>query len=499
MSVVWKIAFRNLKEHKVKTLIIGILIAIGVTVLVVGNSLMDSATKGIRKTYIENYTGHLIITAAYNGRLTLFGPQGMDSDGVIPRLPNSPKIEKFLASHPDVAAYCPQISTQATISFDDELQGFTLLFGIQPSAYRAMFPDNIELLEGQYFRDSQEGLLLSETIARRLERTSGREIEPGDRILLSGLSMTGGIKVREVEVRGIFRFRHSNPQLNMVSLLDATNARALSGLTGASAGEVQLDEEEKELLGEVDEESLFEEGLFTSSPVTEDTQQAEDPLAGLLGPVEVSESEGAAAEETGPAGFEPRTWHFLLVKLKDPSNLPKVRLQLQRFFADEGIDAQTVDWVTAAGVTAQMASGVKVAFNVVVLIIAVVAVIIIMNTLVISVTERIPEIGTMRAIGTQKSFIRKLITCETVLLSLSFGLLGIIVGSLILAVLHLTGIEAPNMFFEVLFGGKVLRPTLSAGAVLLSLLVVTLVGLVSSLYPTSIALRISPVRAMQNS
>jgi putative ABC transport system permease protein len=49
---------------------------------------------------------------------------------------------------------------------------------------------------------------------------------------------------------------------------------------------------------------------------------------------------------------------------------------------------------------------------------------------------------------------------------------------------------------QILLGSGVFRPSLSTAAVLVSLLVVSFVGLVSSLYPVSIALKISPLQAM---
>ena len=147
---------------------------------------------------------------------------------------------------------------------------------------------------------------------------------------------------------------------------------------------------------------------------------------------------------------------------------------------------------------AEMAYSIKSVFNILILIIAVVAVIIIMNTLVISVTERIPEIGTMRAIGAQKSFVRRMILMETVMISGIFGLIGILLGVGVLGVLYLSGIQAPNFFFEVIFGGKVLHPVLSLQALGISLVVVFIVAIAASLYPVSIALRVKPVTAMQS-
>ena len=78
MAVI-KIAWRNLKEHKEKTFIIGIIFTIGITILIIGNAMMDTAARGIEKNYINNYTGDLIITGESDSNITLFGAMGIDS------------------------------------------------------------------------------------------------------------------------------------------------------------------------------------------------------------------------------------------------------------------------------------------------------------------------------------------------------------------------------------------------------------------------------------
>ena len=73
MSVVWRIALRNLQEHRAKSLIVGTIILIGTFVLVVGNSLMDSAAAGIRRSFIDNFTGHLVLAGVTDAPVSLFG------------------------------------------------------------------------------------------------------------------------------------------------------------------------------------------------------------------------------------------------------------------------------------------------------------------------------------------------------------------------------------------------------------------------------------------
>ena len=153
--------------------------------------------------------------------------------------------------------------------------------------------------------------------------------------------------------------------------------------------------------------------------------------------------------------------------------------------------------MAAAAPVSQLSDGFKIVFNVVIIVIAVVAVIIIMNTLVISVTERISEIGTMRAIGARKGFVRRMIGAETVTLAFVFGGAGVVLALLLLLlILGATGIRASNLFLRILFGGEVLRPVISLGSVAFSLLMVAAIGVLSSLYPLAVALRISPRQAM---
>ncbi|HIG37140.1 MAG TPA: FtsX-like permease family protein, partial [Oceanospirillaceae bacterium] len=127
----------------------------------------------------------------------------------------------------------------------------------------------------------------------------------------------------------------------------------------------------------------------------------------------------------------------------------------------------------------------------------VIAIIIIMNTLVISVTERLTEIGTMRAIGAQKSLVRRLIILETLVLSVSASIIGIIIGALVIGLLHWIGLNPPGDFFALLLGGQPLYPTLAIQETFNALLMMVSAALVASYYPLTIALKVNPVVAME--
>lgn len=63
MLVILNMALRNLREHKTKSLIIGSILGLGAAVMVIGSSMIATATAGMRKSFVENYTGDLMISA----------------------------------------------------------------------------------------------------------------------------------------------------------------------------------------------------------------------------------------------------------------------------------------------------------------------------------------------------------------------------------------------------------------------------------------------------
>ena len=488
MSVVWRIALRNLQEHRAKSLIVGTIILIGTFVLVVGNSLMDSAAAGIRRSFIDNFTGHLVLAGVTDAPVSLFGVRTTDFlNSRTPRLDGYERLLQAVAGHPDVAAWSPQASDSATVNLagvDGTSLGesFAQLWGIEPARYREAFPDAAELIAGSFPEPDQVGVVLSEEIATDLGESAGRAVRPGDRVLLTATTQAG-IKVREVPVTGIFRFRNALPQLDFVSFVDITTLRTLTGMTVSAPAEQILTDEQAAQLGAVDEDDLFGGAEAGGSLVQEVEAGAGAPVLLDLGEREQTVVDSGA-------------WHFLLLKLNRPGAAARVTEDLERVIGEADLNAQVLGWVAAAAPVSQLSDGFKIVFNVVIIVIAVVAVIIIMNTLVISVTERISEIGTMRAIGARKGFVRSMIGAETVTLAFVFGGAGVVLALVLLLILGATGIRATNLFLRILFGGEVLRPVISLGSVAFSLLMVAAIGVLSSLYPLAVALRISPRQAM---
>jgi putative ABC transport system permease protein len=491
-GVLIKIAFRNLKQHMTKTLIIGILIALGITILVVGNSFMDTIKAGIEKNYIANYTGNLFIAPSEVEAPSLIVSEELFESG--PKvLPEFEKIRQKAESIPEVTGSTGQINGAASATWGENGNAFMFLFGVSSSSYQEFFPTGIKMVEGEFLEDDQEGIVISQVVADMFAETAKKEIKPGDKILLTGMNTVSGTKIREVTVRGIHDYGEAAFDLSFVSFIDEENLRVMNGMLLNTAADLKLSETEQASLGGVDEDDLFGsddfDSLFSDTQVNESTQMGsqESDWDSILGDT----SQRAFLSET-----DENAWNYLLVRVEDHNKTPQVIDELNTYFEQEGIEARAWNWLEGAGMSAQLADTLSIVFNVLLFIIAIVAVIIIMNTLVISVSERFGEIGTMRAIGARKGFVRKMITLETLMITVVFGFIGVLFGIIILMIFRGVGIEATNQFLQILLGGGVFRPMISGSAIFSSVLMVSFVGIVSSLYPVSVALKISPLEAM---
>jgi ABC-type lipoprotein release transport system permease subunit len=177
------------------------------------------------------------------------------------------------------------------------------------------------------------------------------------------------------------------------------------------------------------------------------------------------------------------------------------RLMIEELFPytlEKGPDYTVSEWWHAAAPMSMTTMGIQAVMNAALIILFIVAVIIIMNTLIISVMERTGEIGTMRAMGAGKGFVFLMFLAETLVISLIFGLSGMIAGSLVITLIGSAGIPAAEgTMLQMIAGGNTLYPALSGWALGAGFLFMILTALLSILYPVGFALQIQPVEAMR--
>jgi putative ABC transport system permease protein len=106
----------------------------------------------------------------------------------------------------------------------------------------------------------------------------------------------------------------------------------------------------------------------------------------------------------------------------------------------------------------------------------------IVNTLVLSVFERTREIGMLRAVGTSRRQIRRMIRQESVITALIGSVLGIVLG----------------IAFGALLAARVseISFTLPVGRLIVFLIASWIVGLLAAIFPARRASKLSPLEAL---
>jgi len=124
----------------------------------------------------------------------------------------------------------------------------------------------------------------------------------------------------------------------------------------------------------------------------------------------------------------------------------------------------------------------------------------IINTMLMAILERTRELGMLAAIGMNKQKIFLLIMLESVFLSLTGGVIGIIMGLLLTWYTNHIGINLGSFSegFEKIGYNPILYPSLSLIYFINLTIMVISTGILASIYPARRALKLHPAEAIRN-
>lgn len=321
-------------------------------------------------------------------------------------------------------------------------------------------------------------------------------IPVGSTITLRAYTKSGYLRSVNVPIYGTYEFRglEDSDLATASNLMDLVSFREIYGKMSAQQRAELGDIEQSVGVKDVDradaESALFGGGGDVQTASAGDTTKLDQLTAGTL------QRERAITDTFDEQKVRRGLVLNAAILLDDPSRTAEVRQDIQRTIDANDLNLQVVGWQQAAGIYGQFLMVMQGVLLIALLVIFLVALIIVNNAMVMATTDRVQEIGTMRAIGAQRGMVIGMFLWETALLSLVAGGAGALAGAGIVAWLGHLGIPAVADVLVLLFAGPRLYPSIALAQVALGIAAVVAVGLLSTLYPAFLGARVQPVVAM---
>ena len=506
MKEIFRLALRNLREHKSKTLIIALFILFGTAIVILGNSFLESVNRGLEKDFRANYTGDVVIShSPSRGQIIdIFGVTSKSFSGQIPQLPALDNVDaslQFLENSKGIKSYTKFISAKVLIvKNSDELDlseimdddSLTLtdlpvseLFAGEEFTYFTVF-DSINIIEGNLPEAGSNQILVEDRLRNGYHKTYKTPLNIGDSVLVAGANTNGVI--REATVCGFFKPKNENSAMFQCIYTSPDFARAFADLTYASTFTQELPSSVDMALSSVEEDDLFgDEDLFSISDGEDFLSSSSIDYDSILGDVSLRDELNKV--DTG-------AWNFILIKTDSQSSADNLISFLNQSFSNSGINNQAVNWKSGAYSYTQTVAGINIIFNILIIILAVVVFIIIMNTMTVSVIERTGEIGTMRAIGAEKKFVNRLFFTESFMITGVSAIAGTVLAVIIALIFNSLNISITNSIAKMILGGGLLHFSLTPRIIISTIIIAIIGSLISNIYPVSSALKITPLKAL---
>jgi putative ABC transport system permease protein len=415
MIKVTSLAVRNLLRYKRRTLLTGLLIAVGVLAVIVFTGLSGSFKRAIVGQITDSVLSHLQV----HKKGYMASIDNLPLDRMIPEKPFR-KLSDILDQTPGVAGFSPRIKFGAMLSNFAQTTNVRLN-GIDPEKELSavpLLPSRIKDPKNPDELLTPGQVLLPEILAK------GMGVGTGDTVVLVANNRDGSVNGMTFEVAGV--------------------VESLMG-PGGRDGYLHID----------DAAALLRMDAIEISEVAVRVTDF-DALAGVAD--QINQVLAPLTTAKGQPMFEVHTWQ-----------------QLTPFYNV----VRMIDLMTL---------GIKIILIAVVLIS-------VLNVMIMSVYERVKEIGTLAAMGTQPSRIMALFVAEGFCLGLAGAVAGAVLGTGALWILNLTGVEVAfggaNQVFE-------LAPSVAPGEVISACVIVLLVSVIASLQPAAKAAALEPVDALRH-
>jgi ABC-type lipoprotein release transport system permease subunit len=194
-------------------------------------------------------------------------------------------------------------------------------------------------------------------------------------------------------------------------------------------------------------------------------------------------------------GMNEKDFHQVVVKISNVNQTDEIADKLSQKLPD----LEVTTWKKISPELAMMTDMVSQFYLIFGIIILAALAFGIINTMLMVVLERTRELGMLTAIGMNKKKVFSMIMLESVFLSLTGAVAGMIISYLLIRITGNTGINLAQAAegFEALGYSSIVYPKISAGFFGIVTILIIITGILSSIYPAMKALKLNPVEAIR--
>jgi putative ABC transport system permease protein len=431
-----KIALKNLNRQKKRSFLLGGAIAFGVLIVTIINGFAGAFMTNVSENFANIAAGHIFVS----------GMEKSASGKNLSVIRDNALLMDVLKKTGIPARYVTRRSTfQGTLIFEGK-RAQQLIRGVDFGVEKFL-TDRLVPLRGSFSGMSdRQGLILSEGVARRLNA------EIGDRLIVQLSTYTGQQNVGELALTAIV------PDNGLMSSFSAyANLDYANELLNLGRGEYMTLGIFLPSLRDMDgfADAFYAElearaNVFDRKPETTGAMQS--PMAMLFG----------AADTEAWTGVRYRV-----------STLNDILSQVQ-----------------------QIVTILNTASTIILLVLFLIIMVGIVNTFRMIMFERIREIGTMRAVGMQRSGIRNLFLLEALFLALAGAVAGMIAAGIVMGIASLFDLGVTSPFAILLKNGH-LSFTVPALQAVENVAIIAVLTLLAAYFPARGAARLEPAQALR--
>ena len=446
---VTKIAVRNITRQKKRSILLGGAIAFGVMII----TLIGSFTRGVTDTASANFTDML------GGQIYITGQELTATGGQVSVVRDKEVLDEALVhAGARIAEKTYRSRTIGEIIFGS-MSAPLSIEGVNWSDEPELI-DRLDVKEGSISAAMPaDSIILPEYTARDIG------VQVGETVLVRTSTVTGQQNVGEFEVKAI------------------TAGDSMFSFSSAYAEKTYLNQ----LIG-LEAENYQVLNISLVNPVTADAVTEE--LISYLRSIGRMEPE--KEDETGIRGMRSRMMGMAALMGGGSLFSSKVE-EADRW---EGTRFNVLNLSDMMEAVTSMVNVLNTVSYVIFIVLLVITMVGLLNTFRMVLIERTREIGTLRAIGMQRTEVRNIFLTEALVLALGGAFAGIVIAMVLSAILGVIpfSTESPLQFF--LTDNTFAFPIVPA-SILMTLLIITLATLGAAFLPARKAARLDPAVALR--